>query len=129
MNITKPLPAGDDIFVYAFYKDFKLEWNADPKNEEGLMVAVMYDGSNVIPENNENVIIKNIDYIKEDNGKFILNNHIFDDIPNHALVDIMLLRGNVQIEEFDDETYKLYAESHQTISLVLIKDMDSVIRK
>lgn len=122
LNISKPLPFEDDIFIYAFYKDFKLEWNADPKNKEGLMVAVMYDGSNVIPENDENVIIKNIDHIEEDNGKIILNNSIFDDIPNHALVDIMLLRGNVEIEEYDDETYKIFAESHQTISLVLIRE-------
>jgi len=128
LNILKPLPLENDIFIYAFYKDFKLEWNADPINEEGLMVAVMYDGSNVIPENDENVIIKNIDHIELDNGEFTLNNAMFENIPNHALVDIMLLRGNVQIEEFNDESYKLFAESHQTISLVLIKDMSSIER-
>jgi hypothetical protein len=127
LNISKPVPSGENMFIYAFYKDFKLEWNADPQNEEGLMVSVMYDGRNVIPENNENRTVKNIDYIKEDNGKFILNNSIFDDIPNHALLDLMLLRGNVQIEEYDEETYKIFAESHQTISLVLIRDMNTVV--
>lgn len=127
LNILKPLPSGDNIFIHAFYKDFKLEWNADPHNQEGLMVTVMYEGRNVIPENDENVIVKNIDYIEHDNGRFTLNNSIFDNIPNHALVDIMLLRGNVEIEEYNDETYKIYAESHETISLVLIRDMSTVV--
>lgn len=92
-----------------------------PKNEEGLM------SSNVVPENDENVIVKNIDYIKEDNGKFTLNNSIFDNIPNHALVVLMLLRGNVEIIEYNSETYKIFAESHQIISLVLIKDMSTIV--
>ena len=48
-------------------------------------------------------------------------------IPNHALVDLILLRGNVQIEEYDEETYKIIAESHQTISLVLIRNMNTVV--
>ena len=123
------MPSENDIYVYAYYKDFKLDWNADLRNKEGLMVAVSYNGSNAIPENNENVIVKNVDHIEEDNGKFILNNSIFDNIPNHALVDIMLLRGNVEIEEYNNETHKIYAESHQIISIVLIKDMNTVIRE
>jgi hypothetical protein len=136
MGVETPILDDTELAIsYRNYqKDFQSflasgfgERSSAPQNEEGLMVSVMYDGRNVIPENNENRTVKNIDYIKEDNGKFILNNSIFDDIPNHALLDLMLLRGNVQIEEYDEETYKIFAESHQTISLVLIRDMNTVV--
>ena len=40
----------------------------------------------------------NADIIREDNGKCVLNNALFDGIPQGALVNIQLIRGNIDIE-------------------------------
>ena len=127
LNISKPELQDkrmDAILAYA--NDFSLEWNADPKNTEGLMIAVFYNGENAVSKNSENVLVRNIDHIEKDNGKYVLNEAMFDEIPNLAFVDIVLLRGNVQIENIDDTSYKIFAESHQRIHLLLIKDKNSI---
>lgn len=69
------------------------------------------------------------DIIKNDNGKVVLNTSLFIDIPNLALVDLILLRGNVKIEEIDGETYKFYAETHQRLPIILVKDLSTVQRE
>lgn len=127
LNVSKPLPTSKDkINVVAYYENFLLEWNADPKNEEGLMVAVIYNGENLYANKNENVQFRNIDHIEHDNGKYVLKNAMFEDIPNLSFIEIVLLRGNIAIDEIDGETFKTYAESHQRIQVLLIKDMNSI---
>lgn len=127
LNVTKPLPQNSDkITMIAYYKDFRLEWNADPKNKEGLMVAVEFRGENVNSEKNSLVHVQNIDHIEEDNGTFVLDDSMFDGIPNLSFVDIILLRGNVRIDDFGGETVKTYAESHQRIPILLVKDLSTI---
>ena len=67
--------------------------------------------------------------IENDNGRVILNTSLFYNIPNLAMVDLILLRGNVKIEEIDGETYKFYAETHQRMPIILVKDLSSVHRE
>jgi hypothetical protein len=125
LEISKPVAEAGKS-VYAYYKNFIIEWNADFKNDNGLMVAVEYSGETVGQKNSEKHL-QVIDYIEEDNGKFILKETMFDDIPNLSFIEIVLLRGNIDINELDGETYKTYAEAHQRIPVLLIKDLDSVI--
>lgn len=127
LNVSTPVPPNNDkITTVAYYKDFLLEWNADPKNEHGLMVAVEYKGENVNAENNTFTHVQNVDHIENDNGKYILDNSMFDGIPNLSFVDIILLRGNIRIDDIDGETIKTYAESHQRIPILLVKDLNTV---
>ena len=90
------------------------------------MIAVFYNGENAISKNSENVLIRNVDHIEKDNGKYVLNDAMFNEIPNLAFVDIILLRENVQIENIDDISNKIFAESNQRIHLLLIKDKSSI---
>jgi hypothetical protein len=85
--VSKPV-AKDGKSVYAYYKNLSLEWNADPKNENGLMIAVEYFGETV-GRTNTGKHLQIIDYIEEDNGKIILKDKMFDDIPNLSFVDIV----------------------------------------
>ncbi|MEZ4795693.1 MAG: hypothetical protein R2785_00870 [Flavobacteriaceae bacterium] len=39
---------------------------------------------------------------------------------------IVLLRGNVVIEEIEGELYKFYAESHMRLPITLVKDINTV---
>ncbi|MCB9425873.1 MAG: hypothetical protein H6584_02420 [Flavobacteriales bacterium] len=127
LEIKNPAVASEeDLFPACYSQDFVLEWNADPKNEEGLVVIAEYFGENLVSENSTDVHITNTDIIPVDNGKAVLNNSLFDGIPDSSVVHIILLRGNVKLEEYQGETFKYYAESHVRLPIVLIKDLDAV---
>lgn len=127
VNITSPaVKTAEEQFPACYYDNFVLTWNADTKNENGLMIFAEYFGDNAIPKNAENVHITNIDYITEDNGKAILNTKLFDGMPNLAIVHLILLRGNIAIEEIDGALYKLFAESHVRLPIVLVKDTEAL---
>ena len=129
VEITSPAVKTDkEQFPACYYDNFVLTWNADDKNENGLMIFTEYFGDNVIPENVENVHITNIDYIMDDSGRAILNTKLFDGMPNLAIVHLILLRGNIAIEEVDGELYKLFAESHVRLPIVIVKDMEALRR-
>ena len=127
INITNPKIENDkDLMPYCHYEDFVLEWNADPKNEEGLVVVAEYYGATAIPGEDSSPSIINTDIIEEDNGKTVLDNDLWEGIPNSAVVYLSLLRGNVKLEEVDGKVVKFYAETHAELPIVLIKDMNTV---
>ncbi len=109
-----------------YYKDFLLEWNADPNNKEGLVIIAEYFGNNAIPTNDNNDHIFNTDIIKEDNGQAILNNDLFKNIPDLGIVHLILLRGNVKIEEIEGQLYKFFGESHVRMPIILVKNLNSI---
>lgn len=106
--------------------NFVIEWNADFNNDEGLVVLAEYFGTSAVPENNTNKHILNTDYIELDNGYFKLNPNIFDGMPNLAHVQIIILRGNVVIEEIEGELYKYVFESHHRLPIILVKDVSAI---
>ena len=63
---------------------------------------------------------------KNDNGRAVLSNKLWNGIPNAAVVHLTLLRGNVEIVEIDEEIVKVYGETHAELPIILIKDMDSI---
>lgn len=130
LNIINPSVNNEkELMPVCYSEGFVLEWNEDLNNEEGLVIIAEYFGENVIPENSDNTHLQNLDIIEKDNGKIVLNPSLFNDMPNLALVDLILLRGNVKIEEVDGETYKFYAETHQRMPIILVKDLTSVHRE
>lgn len=118
----------DERFPLCDSDNFVLEWNADTNNEEGLVVVAEYFGSNAIPEDSQNVHIMNTDNIEIDDGYAVLNPELFKNIPNLSIVHIVLLRGNVAIEEIEGELYKFFAESHVRLPLILVKDINTVVK-
>ncbi len=130
VEITNPkITNSDELLPSCYSKDFVLEWNADPNNKEGLVVIAEYFGNNAVPINSTDEHILNTDMIKEDNGRAVLNNDLFKDIPNLSIVHIVLLRGNVDIQEIDGELYKFFAESHVRLPIILVKDLNTVAKE
>jgi hypothetical protein len=124
--ITNPSVTNEDeIFPTCYSEDFVLEWNADINNKEGLVVIAEYLGDDLADSNKNH--ITNVDYIKNDNGKVKLSSKLFKDIPNLSPVHIILLRGNVKIEEVDGKVYKFFAESHMRLPIMLVKDLTTII--
>ena len=130
VEITNPkVDNVDQLFPICYYEDFVLEWNADSNNEEGLVVIAEYFGNNAIPENSTNEHILNTDVIDIDDGHAVLNNELFKNIPNLSIVHLILLRGDVAIEEIEGELYKFYAESHVRLPIILAKDLTTVVKE
>lgn len=130
LEITNPkIISEKDLFPICYYKDFVLEWNADPNNKEGLVVIAEYFGNNAIPKNDTGEHILNTDIIDTDDGHAVLNNALFKDMPNLSIVHLVLLRGNVVIEEITGESYKFFAESHVRLPIVLLKDVTTISNK
>ncbi len=129
VEITSPkIEKTSDLFPYCYYKDFELKWNADNKNENGLVVIVEWTGMNTKGEKIAKYI-RNIDIITKDNGSAVLNEKLFDNIPENAIAYITLLRGNISLIEdyLEDEdqaqSYRVIAESHAVLPLILIRNL------
>lgn len=119
-----PITNEDEIVPYCFSDNFVLEWNADPDNKEGLVVVAEYNGLTAIPSNNRKPVTNTLN-ITNDNGRIVLRNELWKDIPNTAIVNLSVLRGNVKIEEIDEENYKFYALAQAITPIVLIKDVNT----
>lgn len=127
LEIYNP-PVNNDLEVvpYCFATDFVLEWNADYNNKEGLVVVADYNGMTAVPGKGVNKHITNTLNIKEDNGRAILDNDLWKGIPDTGIVTLSILRGNVKIEEIDEENYKLYALTQAVMPLVIIKNLNTI---
>ena len=55
--------------------------------------------------------------------------NLFKDIPNLSFVNLILLRGNVTIEEIEGQDYKFFVESHQRLPFVLVRDLNTVVKE
>lgn len=127
VEITNPkVSNAEELMPTCYFDNFQLEWNADPNNEEGLIIIAEYFGNNVIPNNDTKEHIFNTDFIKIDNGSVTLNNDLFDGIPDLSIVHLILLRGNVKLEKIQGEYYKFFGESHARMPIILVKNLESV---
>lgn len=124
VEITSPkIQSQKELFPVCYFENFVIEWNADVNNKEGLVVIAEYFGNSAIPSESTYKHVLNTAFIENDNGKTILNKELFKDIPDLSFVHIVLLRGNVKIEEIEGELYKFVAESHVRLPIILSKDL------
>jgi len=87
LRILNPkIESEKDLMPLCFSEDFVLEWNADPKNKEGLVVVAEYIGISAVPSKDKNIHIMNTDVIEEDNGRTVLDNEIWKGIPNSGVM-------------------------------------------
>ena len=121
VNITSPKVTDEKRFYPpCYYKNFILRWNADEQNKNGLIVSVEWTGI-VLYGKEANGYIRKTDFIKNDNGEVVLNEKLFEGIPNYSLVYLTLLRGNIKNTIVGDYSYKLVGESRTILPFILIK--------
>ena len=92
--IYSPLPESCAEIMYLYYDDLEITWNADLSNENGVVILTNWNGVRI---NGSNSIIEPLwqaDLV-HDTGSAILNNHLFDDIPDGAYMSIYLIRANI----------------------------------
>lgn len=124
IEITSPkIETSQELFPYCYYKNLEIRWNADLQNKNGVAVLVEWVGSSFV-DTKKNVYIRNIDILTEDNGAAVLNDKLFDNIPENAIAYITLLRGNIEVlENIQIDPYRLVAETHAILPLILIRDI------
>lgn len=48
---------------------------------------------------------------------------LFDGIPDTAVCHLTVLRGDIEILDYENETYKFLTETHEYLSFVLIREI------
>lgn len=124
VTITSPkIEKSEELFPYCYYKGFELKWNADANNQNGLVVIVEWYGTSITAGKTDKYI-RNIDILPTDNGSAVLNEKLFDNIPEHAVAYITLLRGNITVlDNYVSDPYRLLAESHAILPMILIRNL------
>lgn len=93
IDLVSPAISQDTPFPMCYYDGFKVNWTGDCTNENGVIVVAEWNGATMY-DPAQNVSIINVDIV-EDTGEAILNTHLFDDMPDEALVSLWLIRGNL----------------------------------
>lgn len=78
---------------YCYAEDLEVTWNEDPNNEYGVIILTRWTGL-VINEQGTADPIYHASLVP-DNGAAVLNNALFDDMPNNAYVTLFLIRANI----------------------------------
>ncbi|WP_346862277.1 hypothetical protein [uncultured Draconibacterium sp.] len=120
IDINYPVASATELQPLCLYDDFALAWNKDENNGNGVVVIVEWDGEVLGAAKNEKSV-RTIDIV-EDSGTAILNPELFNDIPDLAMVNITILRGNISVAEIENTAVKIYAASNSSILVVVAKE-------
>jgi len=112
----------DELNPLCYYKDFILKWNKDENNKNGVLVAVEWYGGMVLGNDIEDTHVRRV-VTFPDTGEALLPERLFDGIPDTAICHLTVLRGNVDNVTFNQNTYKVLGETHQTIPFILLREV------
>lgn len=114
----------EDLLPFCFFEDFELSWNEDVANTNGILVVVEWSGTMYGEDDIPGAHIQNIGYIPHDNGVEVLNNALFDMIPEDAICDLTIIRGNSDVVEYNgSEEVRVGGFSASSITFILVRDM------
>lgn len=126
INITKPsTEAVENLLPLCYYDGFKLCWNSDSKNKNGVIVIIEWIGEMVIGNDIPETHVRRV-CVFDDTGESILPNDIFEDIPDTAVCHLTLLRGNAENINIDNESFNIMVESHEFLNFVLIREIKHI---
>ncbi len=125
VQITSPsITSEEQLYPYCYFDNMTIKWNADNDNCNGLVVIVEWNGTVLDNNSDEDMYVRNIDIIKEDNGSCTLKNELFANIPHKGLAYITLLRGNLEIIDIDGEQYRVFGETHTVLPFILVRELN-----
>ena len=123
IELLSPVPASaEESFPLCYYDGFELRWNADPQNENGVIVVVDWVGETVIGRDVPNTSVRHFCTLP-DTGSGVLDTEMFEGIPDTAICHLTLLRGNIEIAAIGTESCKVMAESHEFLTFILIREI------
>lgn len=101
LELSSPEISSCDPIPMCYYDNFKINWNQDPMNENGVVIISEWNGCTIY-DSPEDTTISHIDIVP-DTGEAILNTDLFEDMPDESLVNLWLIRGNMITIEGDGE--------------------------
>lgn len=103
IEISKPIFDKCEHIPYCWWDKMEIEWNEDPNNKNGVLIVAVWSGTSLLGKNNyvPPVLIYNVDVV-EDTGHAILDNKLFDNIPEWAVMSLLLFRANI-VEVIDEK--------------------------
>lgn len=93
INLYSPEIDYCNLFPLCYYENFILRWNADMNNNAGVVIISEWNGC-MLECSPQDISIANVDLVA-DNGETVLNTDLFQGIPDKALVNLYLIRGNL----------------------------------
>lgn len=127
--IYSPYFSNCNTIPYCYYENMQIDWNANIDPDKNLYIITMWNGT-YFDEPAVQQTVVHVDVVN-DNGSAVLNNNLFDDMPDGALVTLMLVRANfievtlddseVQIEDVDwSRVYEILIETEQIHQLYTV---------
>ena len=124
IKITSPLiEKEDEMFPLCDYRDFIIKWNADRKNENGVLIAVEWTGTMIFGDHHPDAYIRRTDLVS-DTGSASINPELFEGIPDTALCNLTLIRSNIENVVMSGYSYKLIGETHAVLPFILIREFE-----
>ena len=106
ITIIRPYVTECDPIPLCYYHDLEVEWNEDVFNNSGVGIIIEWNGKKML-DPYDNVRVVGIDFV-DDLGSVVLDDAIFDNIPDGALVYMWLFRFDVAtIEGENNVEYSL----------------------
>lgn len=102
-------------------ENFKISWNSDNKNSNGVIAYLWWNGDRTdlgTNEQGQGEIINRAVKL-DDNGEAKVSASFFKGIPQNAIITIFFVRGNAQIKEFENKSYKFYSITQEKHNLIL----------
>lgn len=93
IQIIRPAVDECNPMPLCYYEDLEIEWNEDSQNANGVVVIADWTGS-ILNGPSQDTRVANVDIV-EDTGVAVLSSSLFDNMPDEALVDLWLIRGNM----------------------------------
>ena len=93
ITLIRPQVDRNHAIPMCYYKDFEIEWNGDETNNNGVVIIAEWNGGYMRKEP-ELTTYACVDIV-EDKGITVLKTELFDKIPDEALVNLWLIRGNL----------------------------------
>ena len=123
IEITAPrVDQAQDLLPLCYYDGFLLKWNRDDSNPNGVVIILQWTGEKVVGEDVAETSVRRT-VIVDDTGCVVLDKELFDGIPDTAVCHLTVLRGDIEILDYENETYKVLTETHEYLSFVLIREI------
>ena len=123
IEILSPSIEGEeDLLPLCYYDNFRIEWNGDEDNDNGVVLILEWTGDKVIGVDYTQTNIRRT-CVVEDTGSYTFDKNIFDGIPDTAVCHLTILRGDLDVIDYNDESFKIMAETHEFLTFILIKNI------
>lgn len=102
--------------------DFVVRWNSDPTNTNGVVIGIRWTGTMIFGDDypaTEVVCLESF----PDTGIATLNPLIFENIPDTAYCQLIVLRGSTETISLDGNLVRVINESGDMIKFALIKNI------